>query len=147
MYVSIIHDRRSYEIEVEFGLLGEEQFSLLTLLDAVGETGLPGYCATDRDQVRKRVWQIANLIKPHAAKFLHLEANPIELERLLRARTKKADQYMLDMRLSMIREKLDQAWKTKDYQEAVRLLESMIQEERTKSESKKLDCARKKLSI
>lgn len=148
VFVHIFHGRGSYEIGVEIGLLAicpsdEVYFTLADILHALGIPELPGYFAVDREQVQRRVRQVAELIREHMQLILH--GDPSIFEHLRQSRAEWSDNYSKQIALRQVRENADRAWRARDYDQMITLYGSINMSELTRSEARKLDYARKKL--
>jgi hypothetical protein len=145
MFVNVWHGRGSYVVGVEIGLLSKPEYgySLDGVLNYLGAEGLEGYAAIDKDQVKRRVRQVAELVEQHTG--ILLNGDPVIFEKLEKRAKEYALSYMRSIELYHIRENGDKAWHEKDYEEVERQYGAMLQSEMTGSEAAKLEYAKKKL--
>ena len=151
IFVNIYHGRRSSELGVEIGKLGnipglkENWYTLGEVMDLMGvreKLGFTFFQASTRERVQILVPKLAEYVRKYAGSMF--EGNLQIFERLRDLRHKKSEEYMKEIFLSQIREEAERAWHKKDYAKLVELYDSM-KDDLTFLEVKKLEYAQKRL--
>lgn len=149
VFVNVYHGRASYELGVEIGRLdspGEAQHGytlaeLMRLVDPESEAGYRYVTARTAGLVEQGVAHLSELFRRYAGAALQGEADTFA--QLHEQRRRWNHEYANEVMLSQVRPQAEEAFRRKDYAEALKLFES-IREGLTPSELKKLEYARKK---
>lgn len=151
VFVNVYHGRSSYELGIEIGRLGfpDEMAQgytlseLIQLADSDKSAKFKLFAARTPDTVRKGVLQLARLFRTYADKALC--GDHAIFGKLHRQREQWKKTFAREVLLAQSRPRAEAAFRRKDYQEVVRLLES-LRDALTASELKKLQYAHKHLS-
>lgn len=151
VFVNVFHGRGSYELGVEIGLssgqLGVEG-ELFTLREVIAtadpeaEKTHYAFQVSKPEEVRKFVPRLAELVRQFAGPALR--ADPVFLRRLHELHSKRGRERTVEYALYSVRGKAAEAWRQKNYQRFVDLLEP-VEKDLTPLEVRKLDYARKQL--
>jgi hypothetical protein len=151
IFVNIYHGRRSSELGVEIGKLGnisglkENWYTLGEVMDLMGvreKLGFTFFQASTRERIQILVPKLAEYVRKYAGSIF--EGNLQIFERSRDLRHKKSEGYMKEIFLSQIREEAEKSWHNKDYAKLVELYDSM-KDDLTFLEVKKLEYAQKRL--
>lgn len=149
VYVNIYHGRASFELGFEIGLLSEieeRKFTLGEIIDlanAQKDAGDTFFQASKTDRVQMLVPRLAELVKKYAGSALI--GKSITFKELEDLRSRRSKELHKAMELRWIRQKVDEAWRKKDYANVVELYKP-VRKDLTSSESKKFEYAEKQLA-
>lgn len=142
IYIEIIHDRLSFETFVQVGSIKDdtECYDLNDVfhLDVSDKTKNIFYQSSNPSGVKKCIKHLADAVKYYSEMLINEYEETFKS--LSIARTKQSEEYMLEMELSQARENAAKAWKSKDYEQYIKVF-SPLQKHLSKSELKKLKYA------
>ena len=147
--IDVYHGRQSYEIGLSIGPArpgSGDAYPMSILLDVVVPElarGYRNYAGLAPDAVRRGVSELAGLFRICVDRGILEE--PDLLERLAERREQAARDYAAEVVLSQTRERVEAAWKARDYAEVVNLL-SPVEHLVSEVERKRLRYARGKIS-
>ena len=151
-FVNIYHGRGSYELGVEIGPCDSEK-NTITLLEIVKSSGAEKaegfgehvtFQVSSRKGVQEFVPKLASLVKKYAVPFLQGDAEIYKL--VLEERRLASARHRKEMELSVMREKAENSWHSKDYAQVVNLYEP-FQEDLSQSEGMRLEYAKKQVIV
>lgn len=152
VFVNVYHGRGSYQMGVEIGRNRDEGL-MLPLPWIVKWAGGPEeeefekrtmFQASSRESVDKLMPNMAALVQKYAVPFLRGDEQAYA--RAWEEMRREGVLYSKEMRLRQARDRAEAAWHTKDYEQVVRVYEP-VEEDLTKSESMRLQYARKQLTL
>lgn len=144
--VTVYHGRQSYEVGLEIGpsataRVNKTPYSMseiIRLVEPDKAEEYRNYVAQDAEGVEEGVRRLASLLRRYAAAGLF--DDPDLFVRLERQRSAWKLNLARDLNLTQLRQKLDAAWRSRDYARVIDLLEPM-RSELTSTELKKLEFA------
>lgn len=149
VYLNVYHERISYEIYFEIGMLPEHYQNTLkvgvkNIIEATENISAKSfYQASTKENVSIAVKELANLVKQYGKNAL---IGTVEYFQTISDRKAKKQQSELIMeKLKIAENKAENAWKKKDYKTVIEIYEN-IEAHLNTIQTKKLELARKKLS-
>ena len=148
LFLNIYHGRSSFEIGLELGRLGKDEderqpYPMSALLGVAGVPTAREY----RDYAARTPRGVDIGISTLANKFQEYIVSNFQNKEFFRLLKKQREiwnnDFAHEVNLRQVRRKLDAAWRTKDYEKVVELLEP-LRAELTPVELKKLEYAKKK---
>jgi hypothetical protein len=148
-YVTVFHEELSYEIDLEIGSIDQRSMcfprSTIMLLFEPEKLALPdsrSYVAQTAEQISRGVSKLASQFAGYVNAGLF--DDPKLFEHLRDVSDRRSRERAEEIELADVRQKLEAAWRERNYAEVVNLLEPM-RAELTGSELKKLEFSRSQL--
>lgn len=130
VFVSVYHERASYEVGIEVGLLPTPgaparmaSLAELTEYFGVDPSELMRCQYTTFAGVEKYISQLSEFLRGHGRQVL--EGNPTAFECMYGIGSRLAEEHRRDMELARARTKAASAWRSKDYAEVVKSFEPL----------------------
>jgi len=144
--VTVHHDRLSYEVDFFVSPRSSETsvtYALAPILKALaqGNVGATFFQASTRSSLEDCVATIADVV--HRWCDALLKADKVTLNKVHKAYCEMGEETTSHYVVTPIKEKAHDAWRRRDYEEVIRLCQS-IESELTEVERKRLDYARRK---
>ena len=146
VFITIYHDRVSFEIGLQIGLLssgsssGYGLGSVIKFTDPELGNKFRCYTTSSLEGVKKGVVEIATLLETYGDKVLRGDAE------IFKWLNNNIEQYWAEREAARIRPKAEEAFRTKEYSKALDLYRS-IENCLTSAEEKKIKYAMKKVSV